>query len=81
MDKLERVDKLAELYQVVRKMQHWADMDNYGYSQEKNTILTKITDERMSLLEENVADELEVLENYSDQANLEWSSNPQRGIN
>lgn len=73
-DKMKRVEKLAELYQVVLKMQSFADMDQYGQSQEKQTILNKIWDERISLVEQDQRDLIEEWRQFSDQANLEYGS-------
>lgn len=74
MSNLERERELADLYRQIQKMQNWADQDIFGYSKEKNTLLNKIWDMRMSCIEQDQRDLVEEFKQFSDQANLEWSS-------
>ena len=81
---LDREKQLAELYKVVLTMKNFADADMWGYSRERDLLLDKIYHMRMDCIQADIETEAtknEEFNNRLEQANLEWSSNPQRSIN
>jgi len=77
---LAREKKLAKLYRTVSKMRNWADVNMWGFSEEREALLNKIYAMRMDCVEKDINDIGKEWANYSDQANLEWSSNYQRSL-
>ena len=81
---LERAEKYAELYRQVVKMHDFADTDNFGYSKERDDLLKKIFHMRMDCIQVDIdtnVSENDKWQQFLDQANLKWSSEPQRGFN
>ena len=80
---LERAEKYAELYRQVVKMHDFADTDMWGYSKERDDLLKKIYHLRMDCIQDDIdsnVSENDKWQQFLDQANLKWSSEPQRSL-